>query len=158
MTPSDRRRLRGDDGQAGGFEMLAFGLLIFVAGTLLVASAWASVDCKLALSAATRDAARAYVEAPDGPTAEARATEAARAALAGQGRDPAKLRDFTITAEDGGFGRCARVVVRAGYPLPKLSVPWIGGGTGDGIVMHATHSELVDPYRSGLPGASRCAG
>ena len=148
-------RCCGDLGMAGGFEMMAFGLLVFVGGTLLVANAWAAVDLKLALGAASRDAARAYVEAPDEASAATRADEAARAALLGQGRDPTSLHALSIEPEDGSFGRCGRVVVRASYPLAAVTVPWIGG-IGDGIVIQASNSEIVDPYRSDLPGASRC--
>ncbi len=148
-------RCRGDLGQAGGAEMLVFGLLVFVGGTIVVATAWAAVDIKLALGAATRDAARAYVEAGDSAAATSAADAAARAAIAGHGREPARLVDLTIDT-DGGFGRCARVTVRAGYPLPHATVPWIGG-VGGATVIHASHSELVDPYRSGLAGPSRCA-
>jgi hypothetical protein len=40
-------RDRGDDrGQVGGIEVLPFGLLVFVVGTLLVANAWA-VSCQV---------------------------------------------------------------------------------------------------------------
>lgn len=47
--------------------------------------------------------------------------------------------------------RCARVVVEAAVTVPGIVVPWVGG-FGDGIVVRARHSELVDPYRDGLDG------
>ena len=56
---------RDERGQAGGVEALPFGLLIFVVGALLVASAWVVVDAKLAVVSAAREAARTYVEAED---------------------------------------------------------------------------------------------
>ena len=59
--------IRDEAGQAGGLEGIAFGLLIFVLGTLLIANAWAVVDTKLAVTAAAREAARAFVEADDAP-------------------------------------------------------------------------------------------
>jgi hypothetical protein len=155
MTPPGTGRCRGDGGQVGGFEMLAFGLLVFLCGSIVVATLWAAVDCKLALSAATRDAARAYVEASDAGSAHASADAAARAALVGHGRNPAKLQELTIAPVEGDFGRCARVVATARYPLPAVTLPWIGG-LGEGLTVRASHSELVDPYRSGIRGSSSC--
>src|SRR3954447_14686723 len=66
MRPSRRgrrgRRWHDERGQVGGLEALAFGLLIFVIGTLIVANAWAVVDAKFAVESAARQAARNYVE------------------------------------------------------------------------------------------------
>ena len=57
-------------------EVLPFGFLMFVSVTLLLANAWAVIDAKLAVSAAAREAVRAYVESDDPDTG-------------GQGRAPA---------------------------------------------------------------------
>ena len=147
-------RLRGDAGQAGGFEVIAFGLLVFVCGSLLIATAWAAVDIKLATDAATRDASQAYVEAPDETSATLAADLAARQAIESHGRDPNRLVDLQITPVDG-YGRCARIEVSAAYPVPAVTLPWIGG-IGEAILIRSRHSEVVDPYRSGLPGAAAC--
>jgi hypothetical protein len=45
-----------------GIEALPFGFLVLVAGSLLLANAWAVVDAKFAASAAAREAVRVYVE------------------------------------------------------------------------------------------------
>ena len=66
-------RLTGDAGQVGGIEVLPFGVLIFVVGTLLITNAWGVVDAEVAADAAAHQAVRTYVEAPDGTTAAARA-------------------------------------------------------------------------------------
>lgn len=143
----------------GGIEALPFGILVFVVGALLVANAWAVVDAKLAVDAAARQATRHYVES-DG--AETAAVEAGLAALEAHGRDPvdATVGISSLEGADGqqGFSRCARVTFTATYEVPALSIPWIGG-FGGGIDVSSSHSELVDPYRSGLPGsAETCAG
>jgi hypothetical protein len=52
-------------------------------------------------------------------------------------------------------GRCGRVVVEVRYRVPALSLPF-AGGFGDGITARAVHTEIVDPYRDGLPEGS-CA-
>ena len=53
---------RDDRGVVGGVEAIPFGLLLFVAGTLLVANAWAVIDAKMAATSAAREAARTYMK------------------------------------------------------------------------------------------------
>jgi hypothetical protein len=164
----------GDDrGQVGGVEALPFGILVFVVGALLVANAWAVVDAKLAVDAAARQATRHYVEAEVGAgggdggraasatDAEQAAVDAGLAALDAHGRD---AEDATVglsslegTGGQHGFTRCARATFTAEYEVPALSVPWVGG-FGDGITVSSSHSELVDPYRSGVPGSAEACG
>ncbi len=145
-------RLCGEAGFAGGGEVLPFGVLTFVVGTLLVANAWAAVDAKFAVSSAAREAARAYVEAPDAGTAEGAARAAAVDALAGLGRDPSEVR--VVVEVPGGFARCARVTVDVSYPVPTVRLPWIGGlGALD---VHDRHTEVIDPFRDDLPAGGRC--
>ncbi len=149
MTAPD---LAAEDGLAGGGDVLAVGLLTFVVGALLVANAWGIVDAKLAVTAAAREAARAYVEADDAGAARTAALGAARATLDGHGRDGSRLDPFELR---GRFARCARVTAVVGYTVPAVSLPWIGG-LGDTTVL-GRHSEVVDPFRAGLaaqdPGA-----
>ncbi|MDQ1402567.1 MAG: hypothetical protein QOG03_883 [Actinomycetota bacterium] len=139
-------------GQIGGIEAVIFGLLIFVVGTLIVANAWGVIDAKLATSAAAREAARTYVEAPAGSDAFALADAAARDAIAGQGRDPLKMSLAPLPAP----ARCQRILADVTYPVPLISLPWVGHA-GTGFTVHGRHSEVVDPYRSGLPGEASCA-
>ncbi len=146
------RARRDEAGQLAGVEALPFGLLVFVVGALLVANAWAVVDAKMAASAAAREAVRAYVESPPGSDPAARADAAARAAVAGMGRDPGRLQ---LSALEAGFARCAQVRYEARYPVPALTVPWVGG-VGHGFWAVARHGEIVDPYRSGLARGSGC--
>lgn len=155
MSPDDR-------GQAGGIEALPFGVLVFVVGTLLVANAWAVVDAKLAVDAASRQATRHFVEAEVAGTgavddAAASAREAGLAALAAHGRR-AERADVRLTGlvpapGQAGYSRCARATFTATYVVPALSLPWIGG-FGNGIDVVSSHSELVDPYRHGVPGSA----
>ncbi len=154
-----RRPLRidwsDDRGQVGGIEVLPFSILIFVIGTLLVANAWAVIDTKLAVDAATREGVRALVEAPDEEQGASAADQVAREAISGHGRQPTKLALDAPTYPDGtGFRRCAPVSLRASYPVPAITLPWVGGH-GEAFRVSSTHTEIVDPYRSGLaPGGS----
>jgi Mg2+/Co2+ transporter CorC len=155
----------GDEGMVGGVEALPFGLLTFVVGALLVANVWAVVDAKLAVSSAAREAARGFVEAEVTQadsigSADERATAAGLAALEAHGRDPRRAKVWRSNTESpsghGGFERCARVTFTATYEVPALTLPWIGG-FGGGFDVRAEHSELVDPFRDGVPGdASTC--
>jgi hypothetical protein len=144
---------RSDDrGQMGGVEALPFGVLIFVIGTLLIVNAWAVVDAKLAT--------RRFVEAPVVDAsgvrdAEASAMAAGLDALAASGRDPARgtvaLTELSTPGGGDGYVRCARATFTATYRVPALTLPWIGG-YGGGFEVTSSHSELVDPFRNGVPG------
>jgi len=139
---------RDESGQAG-IEVIPFGLLTFVIGTLIVANAWAVVDAKMAVSAAAREATRAFVEAPVDADPLTLAQEAAASAIRGAGRDP----DFMELAQlEGTFARCETVRFQASYQIPAIRVPWVGG-FGAGFTATATHAEVVDPYRTGVPPA-----
>ena len=138
--------VRDESGQAG-IEVLPFGILTFVVGALLVANAWAVIDAKIAVSAAAREATRAYVEAPVDGDPLAAADAAARSAIEGAGRDPAQL---VLTPLEATFARCETVRFEASYQIPAVQVPWIGG-FGSGFTATARHAEVVDPYRTGVP-------
>jgi hypothetical protein len=130
-------------------------VLIFVVGALLITNAWAVVDAKVAVDAASREAVRTYVEAPDQATALDRARSVATDTMAAHGRRPELL---TLGIDhDGGrpFARCVRVTVEADYPVPALRLPWVGG-FGHAFDVEARHSERIDPYRSGLPTGAPC--
>jgi hypothetical protein len=143
-------RQSDETGAVGGVEVLPFGFLVFVAGTLLLANAWGAVEGRVAASAAAREAARAYVESAgpaDAALAEAQA--AAAAAIEGHGRDPGRMTVRPVGPLS--FERCARVTFEVTYDVATVDVPWIGA-FGEGFVStSARHSEVVDPYRSGVP-------
>ena len=142
---------RDEAGQFAGIEVLPFGLLVFVVGVLVVANAWAVIDAKLAVVSAAREATRAYVESPPDVDPLVRAEAAARSAMEGAGRDPARL---TLTPLEADFSRCGRVRFEARYPVPRLTLPFLGG-YGEGFTATGRHGEIVDPYRSGVPAGSR---
>jgi len=142
-----KSKWRSERGQIGGFEVLPFGLLLFVAAMLVITNAWAVIDAKLATSSAAREATRAYAESISATDAYAAIELRAHEALAAYGRDGDRV-EIRIDAEP--FGRCARVTVEVSYRVPALTVPFIGG-FGSGVTARSRHSEIVDPYRSGLP-------
>jgi Flp pilus assembly protein TadG len=141
-----RRRIdwRSDDGQVAGIEAVPFGLLIFVVGALLVANAWAVIDTKMAVTSASREAARTFVESTNPATARDDALAAAKEAISSYGRQASNL---TLTGGDGdALNRCQRVTFTASYPVPAVTLPFIGG-FGSGFTVSASHTEVVDPFR-----------
>jgi hypothetical protein len=130
-----RRPTWDERGQVGGVEGLFFGVAVFVLGTLVVANAWGVIDAKMAASSAAREATRSFVESS-----------------AGYGRSADKMR---FEAEEAELRRCARVTLRVEYPVPLITIPVLGR-YGTGFTARARHSEVVDPFRSGLSDRSSC--
>jgi hypothetical protein len=153
--PPRAQRQRDERGQVAGIEAVPFGLLVLVAGTLLVTNTWAVVDAHLATDAAAREAVRAYVEGwPDPATSWAEARLRGAEAAAAQGRRGENVRfDRRL---DPAYARCARATITARYDLPAVRVPFIGG-SGHGFTVSSTHSEVIDPHRDGGPTGGSCA-
>jgi Flp pilus assembly protein TadG len=145
---------RDDRGQVAGIEAIPFGILLFVVGALLIANAWAVIDVKMAVTSAAREAARTYVEAPDDAQGRANAEQAARDAISAHKRNAA-LATIDGPTDPNAFTRCNRVSFTVSYPVPAITLPFIGG-FGSGFTVKATHSEIVDPFRNGVPGEALC--
>jgi hypothetical protein len=143
--------VNGEEGFVGGLEGLLFGMLLFVAGTLLLTATWSVLDAKLTADQAARDAARAYVEGSDRSAAVAAARAAATADLDGARSARSPRPAITVS---GGWVRCARVVVTVEVHTPLVAVPFVGHLGGVGVRSSAT--EVLDPFRAGLPGAGAC--
>ena len=150
--PRHHRRLDHEDGFVGGAEAMLFGVVVLAAGTMLVANVWAVIDAKVAVTAASREAARVLVESSDPSNGRASAVAAATAAMGGHNRS---LSSGDISFSIGRFGRCARVTVTVRYAVPAKAVPWWGGLRP--LTVASRHSEVIDPYRSGLSGEADCA-
>jgi hypothetical protein len=138
-----------EDGAVAGLEALAFGVVVFVVGTLLVLGGWRVVDAKFATSAASREAVRAAVLAPHAAGPEGMAAAAANAAsqaVAPHGFDATELQlvaDLPLSQR-----RCAPVRFSASVPVELPVLPWAGGVAS--LDVSSTYEGLVDPYRSGL--------
>lgn len=142
--PANPGRLAGDDGFIGGSEVLPFGLLIFVAGILIIVNAWAVVDTKMTLDSTAQVMSRTISEEDRlDPVA---LESLARETVADLGLDPGPVR-IELDPADTTLVRCQRVTVTLSYPVPALTLPVLGR-IGETIEVHATASELVDPYRS----------
>jgi hypothetical protein len=151
------RRLTNDEaGFAGGAEALAFGVLIFVVGTLLFANTWAVIDAKFATSAAAREAVRAAVTSPPGQDPAAAADAAARLALVGHGLDPDQAAIVPSVDLSGGLDRCQDVEVTVSYRVAAIGLPLVRRQQA-GFDVTGQHREVVDPFRAGLALGGSCA-
>ena len=139
-----------EDGFTAGLESLAFGVLVFVIGTLIIANAWAVIDGRFATSAAAREAVRAVVQAePVGLSAEAleaRARTAAGQAFAAHGYGAQPLLEELVLTQ----ARCATVSVTVALQVDPTLLPGIAQPLA--YTVRSTHAEVVDPFRSGLEG------
>lgn len=139
-----RRPLTGDAGFVAGAEALPLGVLLFVAGSLLVTNLWAVLDAKTHTTTAAREAARAWVEAPDPATAATTAARAATDTLTGLGWGTPEL----LPPPADAFTRCARITYEVRTRVPALRLPGLDGGLGSFTIV-GRHTEIVDPWRSG---------
>lgn len=148
---------RSERGQAGGMEVLPFGLLIFVGGALLLVNIWGVVDTKFAADAAAREAARWVVESAGLETTPAAVRDGATAVAQATMADHGKRRpvEVTVTPADAAFVRCERISVVVETSVPAIRLPFLGG-YGTPFEVRATHAELVDPTRSGVGGEATC--
>jgi hypothetical protein len=144
VSPADPR---GETGAVAGIEALAFGVLVFVIGTLLVANVWAAVDGRSAADGAARAAARAVISsAPeDDPATVART--AAVGALTAHGVPADRVTEVSLA---GALVRCGVVEVTVAHRVPLVVLPRVGARRA-AVTVRATHAAVVDPYASGLP-------
>jgi hypothetical protein len=149
------RRLAGaradQRGQAGGVEALAFGALVFISGTLIVANAWAVVDAKFAAVSAAREGAQTYVETGGtAAAAEPPSRLSATAALQSLGRHGT----VDVVLGDA-YRRCGIVTVHVTTSVPIARVPFVRVAVGR-LPIAATATRRIDPYRSGISGGAAC--
>lgn len=137
---------RGDDrGFVAGAEMLIFGVLAFVMGSLLIVNVWNVIDANFAVSAAAREGARTYTEAdPDVAWSQSRARMI-------EVMDEFDRGDRAVAPSSpslGSYRRCAVVTVTAGYDVALVRIP-LFGQFGTMTRVEASHSSRIDAYRSG---------
>lgn len=144
----------GELGVVAGAEALAFGVLIFVLGTLLIVNTWAVVDARFATAAAAREAVRAAVETPVGQDPLEQARRAAGVALDGHGIDPATAQ--VVPIDDLRLARCEELAIRVTLEVDALVLPGIERRIA-AFTVTGEHREVVDPFRSGLEVAGACA-
>lgn len=136
------------DSERGTVEVLPLAMLTFVAGALLLSHAWAVVAARNEAAAAARAGVVAHVES--------RSARPDLEALAAANRTIGDSAFRWHIAVSGRPGRCRPVTVRVSGAVPLLRLPWIGASAS--VPVEAAHSQIVDPYRSGLEGTAACHG
>ena len=129
-------------------EFIWLTILLLVPFVYALIAVFDTQRASFAVSAASRSAARAFLQAPDPASGEQRARVAARVALDDQAVDA----DVVITCEPGPAdclqpGSSVRVVVHTVQPLP-LTPSALGDQLG-GIAVDSTHTEPFGTYRAG---------
>lgn len=143
------RRLRSGEDGAAMVEFTFLAVLLLVPLAYVVVAAFTVQKAAFAVTAATREAGRAYVTADGDSTADARARAAADLAMRDQGL---VLPDGALRITCGG-GEClapgTAVTVDLEYAVSLPLVPHaLGGRPLASIRVHGHHVELVDPYRA----------
>lgn len=146
------RPRRGDErGQAAGIETVPLGVLVFVAGVLMVVNVWAVLDHRAAVDDAASAYLRAYTAAPSRDEAHRRGLDAARRSL---GDRVGAARELEVDAPPEAFGPCRVATVRVRLRVPVARVPFLGdlGRT----TVEASGVDLVQPFGAvDLPAADR---
>lgn len=146
---SVRQRLLQDRGATGGLEIIPFGFLIFVLGAVMMINSWTVIDSWMAVSAAAREGARTYVES-DPATAWPQAQAAVQGVMDDYGRG---TRALPAARSSTDYNRCQVVTVTASYDIALINAPFIGS-FGSFTTIDSSHSERIDPFRSGDFGGS----
>ncbi len=139
-----RRRERG----TATVEFIWLTILLLVPFAYALIAVFDIQRASFAVSAASRSAARAFLQAADPASGEQRARVAARVALDDQDVDA----DVVISCEPSPAdclqpGSSVRVVVHTVQPLP-LTPSALGDQLG-GIAVDSTHTESFGTYRAG---------
>lgn len=150
-----------EDGFIAGADTLIVGTLVFVTGLVIIINTWSLMDSKFAVDAAARETVRYLAEAPVGLSNEAmenHARDIANATMAGHGKDPAvTVIQVDLPSMAQVRTRCARITVSVTQKVPTMRVPFVGSSAfGNLWSVTSDHTEIVDPFRSGLAGAAAC--
>lgn len=141
MTLTARRRCDGDDGAAAVEMPLAVGLLLLpIAMVVMLVPQWP--ERQTVASAAAKDAATVYANAPDPVTGAALAEAGVAQAASNHGLPPGAM-----SVELGGeWCRACTVTASVTVDIPAVDVPMVG--TVGSFTWTASSSARVDDYRS----------
>lgn len=157
-----RRHAAGQDGFIAGGEALVLGAVVFLVGAILAINAWGVVDAHMTADAVAREVARTLVEAEPGTGLAGRLQAVAGDVADEMGHGNGVTLDYRngtdgpTTGDPAGLvRRCQRVTVTATLTSTTIRLPFVGGW-GAPWDVSGTHTEIVDPFRSGLPGEADC--
>ena len=151
MTRRGLRRIAGerrndDRGFVAGADMLIFGVLAFVMGSLLIVNVWNVIDATFAVSAAAREGARVYQESEP---SEALIDSTVRVSEVLDDYGRSDRAGVAVIVAPAGYERCAPFEVTASYEVALVRLP-LFGQFGTLTEVTATHGGRIDAYRSGI--------
>jgi len=142
-------RLRDNDDVSASPEFVVLGVLLLVPLAYLLITVFAVQSAAYGVSAASREAGRAFVQTPAGSDPAGRAFVAAMVALGDHGieLEPDQL-SITCSADPcltPGAAVSVRVDVQVGLPW----VPELFGELPASVAVHGQHTAIVDRFRPG---------
>jgi len=143
------RRLRGGDDGSASLEFVVLGVLLLVPLAYLLISVFAVQSAAYGASAASREAGRAYVQAPVGSVPGERAYAAAMVALQDHGIELAPEQLTIICSADPCLTPGAAVSIRVDV---LVSLPWVPKVFGEApatVAVHGQHTAVVDRFVPG---------
>lgn len=144
---------RGERGAVAGLEGVVFGVLILVAGTIVVVNAWSVLQTRRALDGAAREYLRAYTESESPDAAITAGRRSLDAVLSGERRGGLHASQLRLEEPDPSrFGPCADASVVLSVEVPAARVPFIGEVAS--TTVRVAHTEMIDAHREVRTGAT----
>jgi len=144
------RPARGSDGGSALIEFTLLATVLMVPFVYAVLCVFEVQRAAYALTAASREAGRAFVTAPDGVRADERARGAADLVLADHGV-PSSTGVRIECSETPCLSPGARVTVVLTTSVRLPFVPAWGDGRAATVPVRARHTEVVDGFREARP-------
>ncbi|RIK09169.1 MAG: pilus assembly protein TadE [Acidobacteria bacterium] len=135
------RRQRSERGSSL-VESLILGILLLLPVSFMVVEFGEIQRAAIGVSAASREAGRAFVTSRTTGEAESRARKAAGSVIAGHHLDSSRA---TVRIA-GELKRGSEVRVEVAYRTPEVPVPLLGSIPG--LTLQSAHVEIVDRHRS----------
>jgi len=148
--PAEPLRLArdGDEGSAS-LEFVILGVLLLVPLAYLLITVFAVQSAAYGVSAASREAGRAFVQSSAGSSAEDRAYAAAMIALQDHGIELRPDQLVITCGADPCLTPGAVVSVRVDVTVGLPWVPELFGEVPASVAVHGQHTAIVDRFRPG---------
>jgi hypothetical protein len=143
-----RQLIQRDDGSAS-LEFVVLGVLLLVPLAYLLITVFAVQSAAYGVSAASREAGRAYVQSPAGSDPAARAYAAAWVALQDHGIELSPDQVSITCSADPCLTPGAAVSVQVDVLVRLPWVPDLFGQVPASVAVHGRHAAVVDRFRPG---------
>lgn len=138
--------MRRSEAGSAWLDTILFGILLLVPVIVMLGALADLHRASLAAAAAAREGGFAAARSVDPVQAARSADEAITAAFAARGLAPSRAAAQVRGLES--FERGAAVEVRISFPVRVLPIPFVAAGSQPVVMVRATHTARIDPYRS----------